>query len=112
MPVIPLVPSDSPALIFSLLRLSTHHLALVVSALQPPKICNSLPLPLRTCTVPDTFRRHLRPTIASRLFDPLTHFCAQLLLTIVLVYKLYLLTSPSCKGCRGRSLQFTVALFV
>ena len=37
MPVIPLVPSDSPTLIASLLRLSAHYLALAVSALQPLK---------------------------------------------------------------------------
>jgi len=37
MPVIPLVPPDSPTLISSLLRLSAHHLALVASALQPLK---------------------------------------------------------------------------
>ena len=55
------------------------------------KIWNSLPLSLRTCTSPDTFRRHLK-----------THYCQQAflsscasdsaLLTIVRVYKLYLLT--------------------
>ena len=37
MPVIPLVPSDSPTLISSLLRLSAHHLALAASASQPLK---------------------------------------------------------------------------
>ena len=31
-----------------------------------PKIWNSLPLSLRTCTCPDTFRRHLK-----------THYCKQ-----------------------------------
>ena len=31
-----------------------------------PKIRNSLPPPLRTCTSPDTFRRHLK-----------THYCQQ-----------------------------------
>ena len=49
-----------------------------------PKIWNSLPPSLRTCTSPDTFRRHLK-----------THYCqpqCRLLLTIVCVYKLYLLT--------------------
>ena len=43
MPVIPLVPSDSPTLISSLLRLSAHHLALAASV-AAPKIWNSLPL--------------------------------------------------------------------
>ena len=37
MPFIPLVPSDSPKIISSLLRLSAHHLALAASALQPLK---------------------------------------------------------------------------
>jgi len=49
-----------------------------------PKIWNSLPPSLRTCTSPDTFRRHLK-----------THYCqpqCRLLLTIVCVYNLYLLT--------------------
>ena len=62
-PDIPLVPSDSPTLISSLLRLFAHHLALAVAA---PKIWNSFPLSLRTCTSPDTFRRHLK-----------THYCKQ-----------------------------------
>ena len=35
MPVVPLVPSDSPTLISSLLRLSAHHLALTASASRP-----------------------------------------------------------------------------
>jgi len=60
MPVIPLVPSDSPTLISSLLRLSAHHLALAASASQPLKSGT-----LRTCS-PDTFRRHLK-----------THYCQQ-----------------------------------
>jgi len=34
--------------------------------LAAPKICHSLPLSLRTCTSPDTFRRHLK-----------THYCQQ-----------------------------------
>ena len=46
----------------------SHHLTLVVSALQhaAPKIRNSLPPSLRTCTSPDTFRRYLK-----------THYCQQ-----------------------------------
>ena len=35
MPVLPLVPSDSPTLISSQLRLSAHHLALTASASRP-----------------------------------------------------------------------------
>ena len=65
MPVILLVPSDSPTLIFSLLRLSAHHLALAVSASQHLKF-GTHPLSLRTCTSPDTFRHHLK-----------THYCQQ-----------------------------------
>jgi len=42
--------TDSPTLISSLLRLSAHHLALSFST-AAPKIWNSLPLSLRTCTV-------------------------------------------------------------
>jgi len=65
MPVIPRVPSDSPRLMSSLLRLSAHHLALADSALQPLKSGTlSLSLSLHTCTSPDTFRRHLK-----------THYC-------------------------------------
>ena len=37
MPVIPLVPSDSPTLISSLLRLSAHHVALAALTSQPLK---------------------------------------------------------------------------
>ena len=36
-----------------------------------PKIWNSLPLSLRTCTSPDTFRRHLK-----------THYCQRAFLSI------------------------------
>jgi len=60
-----------------------------------PKIWNSLPLSLRTCTSPDTFRRHLK-THASRPSTPLTPSALapqiRLLLTIVHAYKLYLPT--------------------
>ena len=69
-PVIPLVPSDSATLITSLLRLFEHHLALTVSALQPPQfgtLSLSLHLSARVrCTSPNTFRRHLE-----------THYCQQ-----------------------------------
>ena len=60
-----LVPSDSPTLTSSLLRLSAHYLALATLASQPLK-SGTLPLSLRTCTSPDTFRRH-----------PKTHYCQQ-----------------------------------
>ena len=61
-----------------------------------PKIWNSLPLSLRTCTSPDTFRRHLKTHYCQHAFqstEPLFS-CASdsALLTIVRVNKLYLLT--------------------
>ena len=61
-----------------------------------PKIWNFLPLSLRTCTSPDTFRRHLKTHYCQQAFhstQPLSS-CASdsALLTIVCVYKLYLLT--------------------
>ena len=51
MPAIPLVPSDSPPLISPLLRLSAHHSALAVSALQSLKsgtlsLYHSAPVPV------------------------------------------------------------------
>ena len=98
MPVIPLVPSYSSTLISSLHRLSAHHWALSASASQPLK-SGTLPPALRTCISPDTFRRSVvtwRPSAASRPSSPLnpSPFVPQIqpLLTIVLVYKLYLLT--------------------
>ena len=63
-----------------------------------PKIWNYLPLSLRTCTSPDTFRRHLKThyTTACRPSNPLNPSLRapqiRLLLIIVRVYKLYLLT--------------------
>ena len=56
MPVIPLVPSESPTLIFSLLCLSAHHLALTASALQPVKsgslsLYQSIPVPVLISSV-------------------------------------------------------------
>ena len=65
MPVIPLVPSDSPTLISSLLRLSAHHLALTASALQPLKsgtlsLYLSVPVPVLIPFVVTS-----RPAIAS-----------------------------------------------
>ena len=92
--VIPLVPSNSPTLI-SLLRLSAHHLALAASAPQPLKTGTlsylSVPVPVLIPFVVTS-----RPTTASdtRPSNPLNlSYCASdlALLTIVRIYKLYLL---------------------
>ena len=58
MPVIPLVPSDSPTLISSLLRLSANHLALAALASQPLKsgtlsLYISVPVPVLTGADPE-----------------------------------------------------------
>jgi len=71
MPVIPLVPSDSPTLISSLLRLSAHHLALAALASQPLKsgalsLYLFVPVPVLTPSVIIS-----RPTTASRPSTPL-----------------------------------------
>ena len=71
MPVIPLVPSDSPKLISSLLRLSAHHLTLAASASQPLKsrtlsLHLSVPVPVLIPSVVIS-----RPTTASRPSTPL-----------------------------------------
>ena len=71
MPVIPLVPSDSPTLISSLLRLSAHHLALAALVSQPLKsgtlsLHLSVPVPVLTPSVVIS-----RPTSASRPSTPL-----------------------------------------
>jgi len=96
MPVIPLVPSDSPTVISSLLRLSAHHLTLAASALQPLKsgtlsLHLSVPVPVLIPTVVTS-----RPTTASRPSNPRNPSPLapqiRLLLTIVHLYKLYLLT--------------------
>ena len=70
-PVIPPVPSDSTALISSLLRLSAHHLALTASASQPLKSATlslhlSVPVPVRM-----PFLVTSRPTTASIPSNPL-----------------------------------------
>ena len=61
-----------------------------------PKIWNSLPPSLRTYTSPDAFRRHLKTHYCQQAFQStqLLSSCASdsALLTIVRVYKLYLLT--------------------
>jgi len=98
MPVIPLVPSVSPTLIFSPLRLSAYHLALAVSASQPLKFATlslhlSVPVPV---LIPSGVTS--RPTTASRPSNMLNPFLLvpqmRLLLTTVHVYH-YLLTYSS-----------------
>ena len=83
-------------LIFSLLRLSAHHLALAASALQPLEsgtlfLHLSIPVPVLIPFVvtsrPTTVSRPSNPLDASPLAPQI-----QLLLTIVCVYKLYLFT--------------------
>jgi len=69
--VIPLVPTDAPTLISSLLRLSGHHLALAASASQPLKsgtlsLYLSVPVPVLIPFVVTS-----RPTTASRHSNPL-----------------------------------------
>ena len=71
MPVFPVVLSDFPTLISSLLRLSTHHLALAASASQPLQsgtlsIHLSVPVPVLIPFVVTS-----RPTTASRPSNPL-----------------------------------------
>jgi len=79
--VILLVLLDSPTLIFSPLRLSAPHLAPCSFSIAAPKIWNSLPPSLRICTRPSS---PLNPFLLAPQI--------RLLLTIVHVYKLYLLT--------------------
>ena len=93
MPVIPLVPSDSPTIISPL---STHHLALTVSASQPLKsgtqsLHLSVPVPVLIPSVVTS-----RPTTATRPSIPLNPSPLapqiRLLLITVRAYELYLLT--------------------
>ena len=86
----------SPKLVFSLLRLSAHHLALATSAMQPVKsgtLSLYLSVPVRVL-IPSVVIS--RPTTAGRPSNPLnlSPLAPQIrfLLTIVRVYKLYLLT--------------------
>ena len=95
MPVIPLVPSDSPTLISSLLRLSAHHLALAALASQPLKsgtlsLYLSVPVPVLTPSVVIS-----RPTTASRPSNPLnpSPLAPQIRLCLA-VFKLFLTTDP------------------
>ena len=96
-PVIPLVPSYPPALTSSLLRLSAHHLALAASASQPLisgtlSLHLSIPVPVLiglpsvVTSIPTTSSRPSSPLNASNLAHQI-----RLLLTIVRIYKLYLL---------------------
>jgi len=97
MPVIPLVPLDPPTLIYSLLCLSAHHLALAASASQPLKsgtlsLYLSVPVPVLTPFV-ITPRRTLLPAgLPIHLAPLLLRLIDSALQTIVHVYKLYLLT--------------------
>ena len=99
LPVIPLVPSDSPTLISSLLRLSAHHLALAASALQPLKsgtlsLYLSVPVPVLIPFVVTS-----RPTTAGRLSSPFNPSLLapqfRLLPTIVRVIN-YIYLLPRC----------------
>jgi len=67
MPVIPLIPLDSPTLISSLLRLSARHLALAALVSQPLK-SGTLSLYLSVPVRPDTFRRHLKTDYCQQAF--------------------------------------------
>ena len=96
MPAILLVPSDSPTPIFFplRLRLSAHHLALAVLALQPLKsgtvsLHLSVPVPdLIPSVVTSTLTTASRPSNPPNLF--LLASQIRLLLTTVRVYILYL----------------------
>ena len=98
MPAILLVPSDSPTPIFFplRLRLSAHHLALAVLALQPRKsgtvsLHLSVPVPvLIPSVVTSTLTTASRPSNPPNLF--LLAPQIRLLLTTVRVYILYLFT--------------------
>jgi len=61
-----------------------------------PTIWNSLPLALQMCISPDTFRHHLKTHRFQQASNPLSAFLLHLRfgfwLTIVCVYKFYLLT--------------------
>jgi len=116
MTVIPLVPSYSPTLISSLLRLSAHHLALAVAALQSLKsetlsLHLSVPVPV-LIGLPSVVTS--RP---SRSSNPVNPFLLvpriRLLLTAVRVYKLHLLTylsnhSTNFRCCKVACKRLTV----
>ena len=97
MPVIPLVPSDSPTLISSLLRLSAHNLALAASVLQPLKsgiLSLYLSVPVPVPYLPSSPQDSLLPTGLPIHLTPLLlrlgmRFGIRWPLR---VYKLYLLT--------------------
>jgi len=53
------------------------------------------------CTSPDTFRRHLKPNISSRPFNPLSTFrlSPHLLLTVAVAYtQLYFVKNLTANG--------------
>ena len=62
------VMANSPTFVLAQVQLICNCLFCIkkMTKLTAPKIWNSLPLSLRTCTSPDTFRRHLK-----------THYCQQ-----------------------------------
>ena len=88
MHVILLVSSDSPTLIFFLLRLSAHHLALAVLALQPPNLKLSpsispylyqywyLPSSPQDPLLPPGFPIHLTPSFLPLRFGFCWPLCA------------------------------------
>ena len=89
MPVIPLVPSGSPTLISSLLRLSAHYLALTALASQPLKsgtlsLYLSVPVPIlipssssQDPLLPAGLPLHLTPLLLRLRFGFADH-CARL----------------------------------
>jgi len=80
MPVIPLVPSDSPTLISSLLRLSAHHLPLAALASQPLKsgtLSLYLSVPVPDPLLPAGLPLHLTPLLLRLRFGFADH-CARL----------------------------------
>ena len=93
MPVIPLVPSDSPTLISSLLRLSAHHFALAALASQPLKsetlsLYLSVPVPAlipQDPLLPAGLPIHLTSFLLRLRFGFADH-CARLQIIYLLTY--------------------------
>ena len=110
MPVILLVPSDSPTLIFYVLRFSAHYFPLAVLALQPLKF-GTLSLHLSILLIPSIVTS--RPTVASRPSNQLNPSLlvpqSRLLLTIVRIYKL-LADSQAPFGRSGISSSYDTGL--
>jgi len=110
MPVIPLVLSDSPTLISSLLRLSAHHLALAASPSQPLKsgtlsLYLSVPVPVLIPSVvtsrPAGLPLYLTPLLLRLRFGFADH-CArlQIIFTYLLTY-LHTDTDMECINLRA-----------